>query len=105
MMFGWFDNQEVDALGKRLAQELAQRVPPESLVERHAWRPKDQTRLANALRDAFMRLQQFHRERRPGVLKRARLSKSFQDELVALGYKEDFVKEVTLGAAERLSQV
>ena len=104
MMFGWFDYKEVDALGKSLAQELAQRIPPASLVERHSWRPKDQARLVNALRDVFLKLQEFHRERQPGVLKRARLSKTFQDELVALGYKEDFVREVTLGAAERLTQ-
>jgi hypothetical protein len=105
MMFGWFDYKAVDALGKSLAKELAQRIPPETLAERTSWRPKDQARLANALRDAFLKLQQYHREQRPGVLKRARLSKSFQDELVALGYQEDFVREVTLGAAERLTQV
>jgi hypothetical protein len=28
-----------------------------------------------------------------------------QDELVALGYHKDFVREVTLGAAEHLTQV
>jgi hypothetical protein len=105
MSFAWFDYKEVDALGKSLAQELAQRVPPATLADRTSWRPKDQAKLANALRDAFLKLQQFHRERRPGVLKRARLSKSFQDELVALGYQEDFVREVTLGAAEHLTQV
>jgi hypothetical protein len=104
-MLGWFDSKEVDAFGKSLAQELAQRVPPASLSGRQTWRPKDQAKLANALRDAFLKLEQFHRERRPGVLKRARLSKSFQDELVALGYQEEFVREVTLGAAERLTQV
>jgi hypothetical protein len=104
-MLGWFDYKEVDAFGKSLARELAQRVPPTSLGERRTWRPKDQAKLANALRDAFLKLEQFHRQRRPGVLKRARLSKSFQDELVALGYQEDFVREVTLGAAERLTQV
>jgi hypothetical protein len=104
MMFGWFDYKEVDALGKSLAQDLAQRMPPEALGARQAWRPKDQARLASALRDAFLKLERFQRERRPGVLKRARLSKSFQDELTALGYSEDFVKEVTFGAAERLAQ-
>ncbi len=105
MPITWFDYKEVDALGKSLAKELAQCIPPATLSERASWRPKDQAKLANALRDAFLKLQQFHRERRPGVLKRARLSKSLQDELVALGYREDFVREVTLGAAECLTQV
>src|ERR1035437_9631408 len=105
MSFAWFDYKEVDALGKSLAQELAQRVPPATLADRTSWRPKDQAKLANALRDAFLKLQQFHRERRPGGLKAAALSKSFQDEPGALGYQENFCREGTLGAAEHLTQV
>ena len=104
MPLAWFDYKEVNALGKSLAQDLTRRVPPETLVGRTSWRPKDQAKLANALRDVFLKIEQFHRERQLGVLKRARLSKSFQDELMTLGHTEDFVKEVTLAVAERLTQ-
>jgi hypothetical protein len=104
MPLAWFDYKEVDAMGKSLARELAHRIPPATLAERTSWSPKDQAKLANALRDAFFKVEKFHRERQLGVLKRARLSKSFQDELALLGYTQDFVKEVTLGMAQRLTQ-
>jgi hypothetical protein len=104
MPLAWFDFKEVDALGKSLARELAERVPPSTLTGRGAWRPKDQAKLTNALRDVFLKVDDFHRARKLGVLKRARLSKSFQDELAVQGYAEDFVKEATFGVAERLTQ-
>jgi hypothetical protein len=104
MPLAWFDFKEVDALGKSLARELAKRVPPSTLAERTAWRPKDQAKLTNALRDVFLKVDHFHRERKLGVFKRARLSKSYQDELAVQGYAKDFVTEATLGMAERLTQ-
>jgi len=39
-----------------------------------------------------------------GLLKKARLSKIFQDELIGLGYPKDFVREVTLVLAEQMTQ-
>lgn len=104
MAFGFFRNDELDLFARSLAKDLNARIPPKSLDERIS-NPKFEATLANAFHNVFLKVKNYRRDRDLGLLKKARLSKVFQDELVALGYGKDFVKEVTLALAEQLTQI
>jgi len=61
--------------------------------------------LARAMENLFTGVQRFCRERDLGVLKKARLSKAFQDELIDAGYPKDFAKDITMALAKHLTQI
>jgi len=88
-----------------MAKELSSRVPQDTLDAERAANPKFKATLARALEHVFANIQSYCREHNVGLLKKARLSKVFQDELIGLGYPKAFVKEVTLVLAQHLTQV
>jgi len=104
MIFGLFRDRELESFARELARELSLRVPPATVTAERATNPGFQATLAKAFQHVFLSVRNYCREHKVGLLKKARLSKIFQDELVSLGYQGDFVKEVTLALAEQLTQ-
>jgi len=115
MIFNWSGNKAVSDFAKSLAQDFVDRFPPpviEELMKEHPKlfqatgrkksTPKELDKLAAAVSRCYQRAQQFKRDHKLGVFKTARLSKSFQDELIGLGYRQDFAKELTFGLANAL---
>ncbi len=105
MVFGLLRDKEMESFAADLAKQLGARVPPDTLNAERASDPKFEKTLAKALHHVFLGAQNYCRDHRVGLLKRARFSKNFQDELKSLGYRSDFVKEVTMRLAEQLTQI
>jgi hypothetical protein len=105
MIFGLLHDKELEGLAADLARQLSARVPPGTLSAERVSDPKFKATLAKALHHLFVGAQNYCRDHKIGLLKRARFSKTFQEELKSLGYQSDFVKEVTLSLAEQLTQI
>ena len=105
MIFGLLRDKELERFAADLAKQLGERVPLTALTAERASDPRFKATLVKAFHHVFLSAQNYCRDRKIGYLKRARLSKSFQDELKSLGYPGDFVKEVTLRLAEQLTQI
>lgn len=115
MIFPWSGNKAVSDFAKSLAQDFVDRFPPpviEELMKEHPQLfrvtgskksvSKEFDKLTAVVSRCYQRARQFQRDQKLGVFKTARLSKSFQDEMIALGYPQDFAKEITLGLANAL---
>lgn len=115
MIFTWSGNEAVSDFAKSLAQDFVDRFPPpviEELMKEHPTLfqatgnkksvSRELDKLAATVSRCYQRARQFKRDHKLGVFKTARLSKSFQDELIGLGYRQDFVKELTFGLANAL---
>jgi hypothetical protein len=105
MIFGLFSDRRLDQFARGLAQELGARIAPATLGREWQSNTKLEGTLAKALQHVFLSVQNYGRTHKVGLLKKGRLSKIFQDELISLGYPEDFIKEVTWALAERLSKL
>jgi hypothetical protein len=105
MVFGLLRDRELENFAADLARQLSARVPPETLTAERASDPKFKATLAKALHHVFLGAQNYCRDHKVGLLKRARFSKTFQDELKSLGYQGDFVNEVVVRLAEQLTQI
>lgn len=104
-MFGLLRDKELEGFAVDLARQLNARIPPSALSPERASDPKFKATLASALHHVFLAAQNYCREHKVGLLKRARLSKTFQDEIKSLGYPDDFVKEVTMSLTQQLTQI
>lgn len=115
MIFPWSGNKTVSDFAKSLAQDFVDRFPPPIIEELMKEYPlllrvtgskksvsKELDKLTAAISRCYQRARQFKHDHKLGVFKTARLSKSFQDEMIALGYHQDFAKEITLGLANTL---
>lgn len=115
MIFTWSGNKAVSDFAKSLAQDFVDRFPPAVIEELMKEHPvlfqatgnkksvsKELDKLIATISRCYQRAQQFKRDHKLGVFKTARLSKSFQDEMIALGYRQDFAKEITFGLANAL---
>ena len=105
MVFGLLHDKELESFAADLARQLNARMPPSALDSERASDSKFQATLAGALHHVFLAAQNYCREHKVGLLKRARFSKTFQDEIKSLGYPDVFVKEVTMSLAEQLTQI
>ncbi|HEY6239531.1 MAG TPA: hypothetical protein VIW78_01700 [Burkholderiales bacterium] len=104
-MFGLLRDKELEAFAADLARQFGTRMPPSALTADRASDPKFKATLAAALHHVFLAAQNYCRGHKVGLLKRARFSKTFQDEIKSLGYPDDFVREVTMSLAEQLTQI
>ncbi len=104
-MFGLLRDKELEDFAADLARQLNARMPSSALSPERASDPKFKATLASALHHVFLAAQNYCREHKVGLLKRARFSKTFQDEIKSLGYPDDFVKEVTMSLAQQLTQI
>lgn len=116
MIFSWFGDKPTKDFASSLAQDLFSRFPPpviEALMQEHPTlftcvgnkksASKEYEKLSTAISRCYLRAKEYKRDNKLGVLKTARLGKSFQDELINLGYRRDFVQEVTLGLVKTLT--
>lgn len=94
MILGLFDDKESGDFARGLAKQIEQRVPPAKLREGSG--KKGDAALARTLQHVFLAAQEYRRAHKVGLLKQLRLSRTFQGELDALGYEDDFIKEATL---------
>lgn len=91
-LFNFVSGKAVDAFAKELAQNFARACP----LRGSANKSRDfEKQVQQALNDVFKCAKVFRTEQGLGILKRARLAKKFQDELVALGYDAELVNRVT----------
>ncbi len=104
MVFGLFRDKGLEDFAREMARELSSRIPPGTLDPERVANPKFKAALASALQHLFANVQGYCRDHDVGLLKKARLSKVFQDELAGLGYPKNFVREVTLILAEQMTQ-
>ena len=85
----------VDEFAVKLAEELAQRYPPE--LENAKPRKRNPQRLAKAFDATFNNAIDFQRENKLGIYGKARLGNTFKWELKRLGYPDDFI-DLTTGS-------
>ena len=101
-MFGFKQrNARIDDFGIKLANEVANRVPPGTGTAK-----KGNEKYAKAIDYALSLTIAFQRDNRLGVYGKARLFNSFKWQLKQLGYPDDFVDQMTaalvnLAAARR----
>lgn len=105
LVFGLLRDKELESFAADLARQFSARMPPSTLSADRASDPKFKAALAKALHQVFLGAQNYCREHKVGLLKRARFSKTFQDEIKSLGYPDEFVKEITMSLAEQLTQI
>jgi hypothetical protein len=92
-MFFSKTNRIVDEFAKQLACDLASRYP--ASMEVNQVEKRNRNRLEKAFGSTFGRAMAFQREHKLGIYGKARLSNTFQWELKALGYPEEFVTLIT----------
>ncbi len=95
MIFKFFGQSKVDTFAKSLAQDIAKRYPP--AIANNPEQMVSQKRLTTILEDTFNRAQQFNRENRLGMFKKAKLGNTFKWELKEMGYEEKFIEMATEG--------
>ena len=95
-MFKFFDTKDVDALAKRMVDDLVKRVPPANFGGggRKAEAKKDRTHDL-VLREAS----DFVRGHKLNVYTKARLANNFKWALLDAGYPKDFVDRMTIELA------
>jgi hypothetical protein len=96
MIFKWFDTKDVDALAKRMVDDLVKRVPPANFGGggRKAEAKKDRAHDL-VLREAS----DFVRGHKLNVYTKARLANNFKWALLDAGYPKDFVDRMTVELA------
>jgi hypothetical protein len=92
-IFDFGKRETVDAFAVKLANELAQRYPPE--LELQQPRKRNPQRLAKAFDATFNNAIDFQRENKLGIYGKARLGNTFKWELKRLGYPDDFIDLTT----------
>jgi hypothetical protein len=95
-MFKWFDTKDVDALTKRMVDDMIERIPPAYFDSgsRKAESKKDRTHDL-VLRQAA----EFARDHKLNVYTKARLANNFKWALLDAGYPKDFVDRMTVELA------
>jgi hypothetical protein len=95
-MLKWFDTKDVDALARRMVDDMIKRIPPANFGSggRKAESKKDRTHDL-VLRQAG----EFARDHKLNVYTKARLANSFKWALLDAGYPKDFVDRMTVELA------
>jgi len=95
MILKLFGPSKIDAFAKSLAQDIAKRYPP--AIANNPDQMVSQKRLTTILEDTFNRAQQFNRENKLGMFRKAKLGNTFKWELKEMGYDEKFIELATEG--------
>lgn len=88
-------SSEVDQFAKGLAQEIAKKYPP--ALDQAKEKKVSHNRISRILEEAYAKAIAFHREKRLGVYRKAKLGNTFRWELTELGYSKEFVELATEG--------
>ncbi len=100
MTFKWLDASEAEKFGQALAQLLIAKVPV-------AFEPGKKASIADPLKaveQANAQIDQFKQKHKLNIYKKAKLGSAFKYELLAAGYKPDFVEQMTKGVLLKLSE-
>lgn len=92
-LFGFTPGKAVDVYARQLAQDFfkaCSRPMATSGKDKVFEKKADQVLLS-----LYARAKAFRMEKRLGIVNRARMAKSFQDEMLKLGYAPDLAKRVT----------
>jgi hypothetical protein len=100
MILRFFSPSRVDAFAKTMGQRITTRCPP--VIANNPEQIVSQARIAEILEEIFSGAPQFQREKRLGMLGRAKLGHAFRWELLEIGYEEKFVDFATGKLMEQL---
>jgi hypothetical protein len=96
MIFKWFDTNDVDALAKRMADDMLKRIPPANFG---SGRRKSEAKKDRAHDLVLREAAEFAREHKLNVYTKARLANNFKWALLDAGYPTDFVDRMTVELA------
>jgi hypothetical protein len=93
MALNLFGGKELEEFAKSLAQEIAKRFPP--ALANDPQRMVSPKRLTTIIEEVGEKAEQFNRDHKLGMLKKASLGNTFQWELKDMGYNDKFVEVAT----------
>ena len=96
MIFKWFDTNDIDALAKRMARDMIERIPPAKF---EGGSRKSETKKDKAHDLVLRQAHEFARDNSLNVYKKARLANNFKWALIEAGYPKDFVDRMTIELA------
>jgi hypothetical protein len=98
MAFKWLDSSEAEKFGQALAQIFIAKIPV--VIE-----PGKKNSIAEqfkAVEQANAQIDQFKQHNKLNIYKKAKLGSAFKYELMAAGYKPEFVDQMTKGVLLKL---
>jgi len=98
MTLEWFDASVAEKFGQSLAQFFIQRIP----VAAEKRTKKAIAKQLDAVDKMNLQIEQFKLNNKLNIYKKAKLGSAFKFELLAAGYKPEFVDQVTKGLMQKL---
>ena len=98
MAFGWFDASDAEKFGQSLAQLFIENIPPRS-------KGAGDNALAKQLETIdkmYLQIEEFKADHKLNLYKKSKLGSAFKFELIAAGYEDAFVDQVTKGLILKL---
>jgi hypothetical protein len=98
MIFEWFEINDVEKFGQSLAQFMIKRIP----VAAEKRSKKAIAKQLDTVDKMYLQIEQFKLNNKLNIYKKAKLGSAFKFELLAAGYKPEFVDQVTKGLMQKL---
>ncbi len=98
MALNWFDASEAEKFGQSLAQLFIAKIPV--VIE-----PGKKGSIADQFKvveQAHTQIEQFKQNNKLNIYKKAKLGSAFKFELMAAGYKPEFIDQLTKGVLLKL---
>ena len=95
-----FNTKEIEEFASTLASDLGRRFPPASEARTD---PGAQHQIKVIIEGLGARAVRFHKDRKLGIYKKAKLGNVFKWKLRELGYSEDFAERMTKEIVTRLA--
>jgi hypothetical protein len=98
MAIAWFDAKEAEKFGQSLAQLFIAKIPV-------VFEPGQKTSITEQFKvvdQAHAQIEQFKQNNKLNIYKKAKLGSAFKYELIAAGYKPEFIDELTKGVLLKL---
>jgi hypothetical protein len=92
-IFSFFSSKEVDNFATSLVENISKRYPPE--MENSGKTGLSEKAITNILEDNCKKAQEFVRDKKLGVYKKARLGNTFKWQLTEAGYSDSFTDTAT----------
>lgn len=98
MIFKWLDASEAEKFGQALAQLFISKVPVVVKYEKN----KNVAKQLDVADQMYARIDQFKRENKLNIYKKAALGRAFKFELINAGYKPELIDQLTKGVMLKL---
>jgi len=98
MALKWFDASDAEKFGQSLAQFFIKKVPTTIEKGKHI----NMAEQIKVIEQLYLQIDQFKLNNSLNILKKAKLGRAFKYELMAAGYKPEFVDQVTKGVLLKL---